>query len=79
MVLHSHSAELCYRKAWPVYGVRPQRERVSVIESQTSCCKRALNTTIVFNQQRPASTAAWAVNDDRRGNEVTPWYVIFIF
>lgn len=41
--------------AWPARGVRPQRERVPVIWPQTSCCKRALNTTAAFNQQRPAA------------------------
>lgn len=38
-----------YDRAWRVRGVRPQRQRVSVIDPQTSCCKRALKTTAAFN------------------------------
>lgn len=63
-----------------LYEVSAHTENASLVtEPQTSCCKRALNTTAAFNQQRPARTAAWALNDGQRGNEVTPWYVIFSF
>lgn len=73
------AAEPSYERAWHVQGLRPQRQSVSVIEPQTSCCKRALNTTAAFNQQRPASAAALALNDEQRCNQATNWYVIYSF
>lgn len=49
------------------WRARPQRERVSVIEPQNSCRKRALNTTAASNQRRPASASAWPLNDGHEG------------
>ena len=65
--------------AWPVRGVRPPRKRVPVIWPQTSCCKRALNTTAAFSQRRPAGTAAWALNDEQRGNQDTHTLVCYFY
>lgn len=74
----SRAAQPSPRRAWPARGDRPRRERVSVIEFQNSCWKRALNTTAASNQRRPARTSAWALNDghESKGNQVLPWYVL---
>lgn len=76
------AAQPSHRKGRDLYEVTAQqRERVSIIEPQNSWRKRALNTTAAFNQRRPASAAARALNDGHEGkaNLFTPWYVCFLF
>ncbi len=77
--LRSPAAQTSHGKVWPARGVRPQAQRVSVIEPLTSCWKRALNTTAAFNQRRHATTAeaAWALND--RGATKTHCGMLLLF
>ncbi|KAK2897814.1 hypothetical protein Q8A73_014194 [Channa argus] len=54
-------------RAWRVRGVRPQRQRVTVTEPQTSCPDRALNTTPACNDG--ASTRERRAAESRVGLE----------